>query len=35
MNGAEIKILADNSLVWEGSGGEDALSFRGRLAAMR
>ncbi len=29
MNGAEMKVFADNLLVWEGSVGEDALSFDG------
>jgi hypothetical protein len=29
MKGAEMKVFADNSLVWEGSVGEDALSFDG------
>ena len=29
MNGAEMKVFADNSLVWEGSVGTDALSFDG------
>jgi hypothetical protein len=29
MNGAEMKVFADNSLVWEGSVGQDALSFDG------
>ena len=29
MNGAEMKVLADNSLVWEGSVGPDALGFDG------
>jgi hypothetical protein len=26
-----MKVFADNSLVWEGSVGEDALSFDGPL----
>jgi hypothetical protein len=29
MNGAEMKVFADNSLVWEGSVGQDALGFDG------
>ena len=29
MNGAEMKVFADNSLVWEGSVGTDALGFDG------
>jgi hypothetical protein len=29
MNGAEMEVFADNSLVWEGSVGEGALSFDG------
>ncbi len=29
MNGAEMKVLADDSLVWEGSVGPDALGFDG------
>ena len=29
MNGAEMKVFADNSLVWEGSVGADVLSFDG------
>jgi hypothetical protein len=29
MNGAEMQVFADNSLVWEGSVGADALSFDG------
>jgi hypothetical protein len=29
MNGAEMEVFADNSLVWEGSVGADALSFDG------
>jgi hypothetical protein len=29
MNGAEMQVFADNSLVWEGSVGPDALSFDG------
>jgi hypothetical protein len=29
MNGAEMKVFADNSLVWEGSVGPDALGFDG------
>jgi hypothetical protein len=29
MNGAEMEVFADNSLVWEGSVGTDALSFDG------
>lgn len=29
MNGAEMKVFADNSPVWEGSVGQDALSFDG------
>jgi hypothetical protein len=29
MNGDEMKIFADNTLVWEGSVGGDALSFDG------
>jgi hypothetical protein len=29
MNGAEMKVFTDNSLVWEGSLGPDALSFDG------
>jgi hypothetical protein len=29
MNGAEMKVLVDNSLVWEGSVGPDALAFDG------
>ena len=29
MNGAEMKVFADNSLVWEGPVGPDALSFDG------
>jgi len=29
MNGAELGIFADNSLVWEGSVGADVLSFDG------
>jgi hypothetical protein len=29
MNGAEMKVFADGSLVWEGSVGTDALAFDG------
>jgi len=29
MNGAEMKVFVDNSLVWEGSVGPDALGFDG------
>jgi hypothetical protein len=29
MNGAEMEVFADNSLVWEGSVSTDALSFDG------
>jgi hypothetical protein len=29
MNGAEMHVFADNSLVWEGSLGPDALAFDG------
>lgn len=29
MNGAEMKVLADNTLVWEGSVGAEGLSFEG------
>jgi len=29
MNGDQLKVFADNSLVWEGSLGPDALSFDG------
>jgi hypothetical protein len=29
MNGDEVKVFADNLLVWEGSVGADALSFDG------
>jgi hypothetical protein len=29
MNGAEVHVFADNSLVWEGSVGQDALGFDG------
>jgi hypothetical protein len=29
MNGAEMKVFADNSLAWEGSVGPDALRFDG------
>jgi hypothetical protein len=29
MNGDEMKVFADNALVWEGSVGADALSFDG------
>ena len=29
MNGAEIEVFVDNSLVWEGSVGPDALGFDG------
>ncbi len=29
MNGAEMQVFADNSLVWEGSVGPDALRFDG------
>jgi hypothetical protein len=29
MNGAELKVFADNSMAWEGSVGPDALSFDG------
>jgi hypothetical protein len=29
MNGAEMKVFADNSLVWEGSVGPEALAFDG------
>jgi hypothetical protein len=29
MNGAEMKVFADKSLVWEGSVGPDALAFDG------
>jgi hypothetical protein len=29
MNGAEMKIFADNALVWEGSVGTEALAFDG------
>ena len=29
MNGAEMKVLADNTVVWEGSAGAEGLSFEG------
>jgi hypothetical protein len=29
MNGAEMEVFADNSLVWEGSAGANVLSFDG------
>jgi hypothetical protein len=29
MNGAEMQVFADGSLVWEGSAGPDALAFDG------
>lgn len=29
MNGAEMKVFADNALVWEGAVGADALGFEG------
>ena len=29
MNGADMKVFADGSLVWEGSVGKEALSFEG------
>jgi hypothetical protein len=29
MKGAELQVFADNSLVWEGSVGPDALAFDG------
>jgi hypothetical protein len=29
MSGAEMKVFVDNSLVWEGSVGPDALAFDG------
>jgi hypothetical protein len=29
MNGAEMKVFADDSMVWEGSVGMEALSFEG------
>ena len=29
MDGSEMKVLADNTLVWEGSVGADALAFDG------
>jgi hypothetical protein len=29
MNGAEMKVFADNALVWEGSVGPEALSYDG------
>ena len=29
MNGTEVRVFADNSLVWEGSVGPEALSFDG------
>ncbi len=29
MNGGEMKVFVDNSLVWEGSLGSEALSFDG------
>ena len=29
MNGAEVRVFADGSLVWEGSVGADALGFEG------
>ncbi len=29
MNGAEMKVFVDNSVVWEGSGRPDALAFDG------
>lgn len=29
MNGAEIMVFIENSLVWEGSVGPDALAFDG------
>jgi hypothetical protein len=29
MNGAEMRVFADNALVWEGSVGPEALSFDG------
>jgi hypothetical protein len=29
MNGQELKVFADNALVWEGPVGEDAVSFQG------
>jgi len=31
MNGAEMQVFADNSLVWEGSVGPDALRFDGAV----
>jgi hypothetical protein len=31
MNGAEMEVFADDSLVWEGSVGTDALSFDGPI----
>jgi hypothetical protein len=29
MNGAEVRVFADSSLVWEGSLGPEALAFDG------
>jgi hypothetical protein len=29
MNGAEMKVFADGSLVWQGSVGVEALGFEG------
>src|SRR5271168_3346074 len=29
MNGAEMKVFADNTLVWEGSVGKEAMAFDG------
>jgi hypothetical protein len=29
MNGADMEVFADGSLVWEGSVGKEALSFEG------
>jgi hypothetical protein len=31
MNGAEMRVFADNALVWEGSVGAEALSFDGPI----
>jgi hypothetical protein len=31
MNGAEMKVFADGSLVWQGSVGAEALRFEGPI----
>src|SRR6266436_2408889 len=35
MNGAEMLVFVDNTLVWEGSVGPDALAFDGPVGFVR